>query len=1163
MRHFIIMLSVLTSAVVIQAASPDAPTNLHVIDSYEQLGIDTDAPRFGWKINDTDRGEVQTAYQIIVASSQSNINANSGDKWSSGWVSSSKQFGVKYAGSSLASNKRYWYKVQVKDKDGNSSAWSAAASFSTGFLSPSEWDAGTAWIQSDFPDSEVAKCPMFRREFTVSKTIRRATMYICGLGHYELSINGSRIGDHVLDPLWSEYTKTCYYATYDVTGNLMSGNNGIGVMLGSGFYNSFANPRWNYSNTNYGPKKLITELHIEYTDNTVEKIVSNSSWKFTESPITFSSIYGSEDYDARKEQPGWDSAGFNDASWKSAIECSGSGGALVSQFAPPIKVRGILNPISVNGNQYSFESNIAAQVEITVTGTAGSQVKIGPTGYGGYCVYTLKGSGTEMWHPRFTYDFVLSPLTVQTISGSATVQDVKLRYVYNSSDSVGSFACSNDWINKIHKITLEAIKCNMQGTKTDCPHREKLGWTSTIHLMGPSIMYNFDVQNYYAKLTRDCKDAQQANGDVPAVVPYYNPVGSDPVWGSAMVVNPWLIYQNYGDEKPLADNYNAMKAFENQFGDRMISGHWGDWGNPYGRGDSRGTTTIITYYNSNILAQTADLLGNSSDKTYYTNQTTSLMNHYNMTFFNNADYYSWGPSVTNNASQSMQAMALDFGIVPAGKDSNVENFLLWLILNRDNGHLACGETALPSLWRALNKYERNDLAFSMIMQPTAPSYKAFVNDPSIKTLPEFFNDINPNGCHDMLGHVEEWFYSALAGISPEKPGYEELCVKPHAVGDLTSCSASVQTIRGKVASSWTKSPGEFDLNITIPVNSAATACLPKYGNAVIKEGGTIIWQGNAPAGSTAGLSFKNSDSNYVSWTIGSGVYNFTVTGMEPLITIPVPTAPDTASLPPLLNYNEYTNVALSSNGATASASSEYSSSYSTNGAINGNRTSSDWGQGGGWSDNTYNNWPDWIQITFNNTYSLSEIDVFSYSESSSQPTLEMLGGELSAFDVQYWDGSNWITVPDGSVSGNFNVWKRFPLASAITTDKIRVMVNYGLNGDYVRMMEVEAWAAGQTGNQKQSLAVAAPKCFELTGIFPNPFSGAARIQFGVPAGQKREMSLMLYDIEGRLVQTLVKGNLKPGYHTAAFNGRGLVNGVYFCRMRAPGFEKSIKLLLCK
>ncbi|MFH0918845.1 MAG: discoidin domain-containing protein [Fibrobacterota bacterium] len=275
------------------------------------------------------------------------------------------------------------------------------------------------------------------------------------------------------------------------------------------------------------------------------------------------------------------------------------------------------------------------------------------------------------------------------------------------------------------------------------------------------------------------------------------------------------------------------------------------------------------------------------------------------------------------------------------------------------------------------------------------------------------------------------------------------------------------------------------------------------------------------------------------------------------------TPPDTTPVDSLLDYASYTNVALASHGATASASSQYSLSFPAAGVINGNRTSSDWGMGGGWNDATLSVWPDWIEIDFGSPSDIREIDVFSYGGGSVEPTLTALGGELSAFDVQYWNDTIWTAVPNGNVSGSAFLWNRISLPSGITTSKIKVIVNQGSQGDYTRMMEVEAWSPATTKAQQSMLNVPVPGCFELTRVVPNPFSGAARIQFGVPTGQKREMSLQIYDIEGRLVQTLVKGSLQPGHHAAMLNGRGRVNGVYFCRMRAPGFEKSIKLLLCK
>lgn len=1148
---------ILLMCVLSQAASPGAPTGLKVTDSYEQLGLDRAAPRFGWVVNDADRNETQSAYQIIVASSLSNINANTGDMWSSGWVNSLAQTNVAYNGTALSSFTQYWAKVQTKDKDGNISPWSAAATFSTGFLSPSDWDAATSWITSTVPETA---CPMFRKSFTTAKTVRRAMVYICGLGHYELFINGSRIGDHVLDPLWSEYTKTCYYATYDVTANIATGANAMGVTLGNGFYHSFNNSRYDYAITDYGPKKLIAELHIEYTDNSSEKIITDASWKFAKSPVTFSSIYGGEDYDARLEQAGWADAGFNDASWTTAIECSGPGGELVSQSAPPIKVRHVMAPVSAAGNDYSFATNCAGQPEITVNGTAGAVVKIGPTVINGSCYYTLKGGGPETWRPAFYYDFIASPLRVEVISGTATVQDVKLRYVYSASDSVGSFACSDEWINKIHGITLEAIRSNLQAVLTDCPHREKLGWLEVAELMGPSIMYSFDVANLWDKIARDCRDCQSVGGSVPATVPNYLHMGGDNAWSSSIVICPWLVYQYYGATRTIEDGYSAMKAYDNTLGDKIIGCGWGDWGSP-AISDCRGPETGISYYDSKIMAQSAALLGNTTDQVSYSAQTQRIADHYNYAFLNGSGYYWWGSSPTAHSSQAIQAVALDYGIAPVEKKASIENQLLWLITARDNNHLGCGEIGLPSLWRALNRMEENELAYTLIMQPTPPGFRAFFNSPDTKTLPEFFGNGGRGSCHAMLGHVEEWFYSALAGIADVKPGYEEFRIEPHVVGGMTVCSASVMTVRGLVSSRWVKSAGEFDLNVTIPVNSFATVALPKWEGMTIRENGTAIWQSGAPTGSVAGLAFKDSAGAHVSWTAGSGNYSFVLTGTEPAVTPPSPAAPDTVTPDPLINYNDYTNVALAANGAAATASTQIAGSYPASGTINGNRTSSDWGAGGGWNDNSPNNWPDWIEVAFDDTYSIHEIDVFSYGSGSSEPVFLALGGQLSAFDVEYRDGSNWLPAPGGNVTANFLLWNRISIPGGVSTDKIRVTVRYGLGGDYVRMAEIEAWSPGATGIHKPALATPLPGSLELTGVFPNPFSGAASVRFGVPAGFKGNIAISLYDIRGRLACKLVDAPFKPGFHVAGISKQAA--GLYFCRMKATGFEKTMAILNCK
>ena len=485
--------------------------------------------------------------------------------------------------------------------------------------------------------------PLLRREFDVPKPVLRALVSVCGLGHYELHLNGARVGDSVLDPGWTDYRKTCLYSTHDVTELLRRGSNCFGAMLGNGMFHERGERFWKFIGS-FGSPQMILRMQIDFVDGTVTAIVSDAAWRVAPGPITLSSIFGGEDYDARLERPGWDRPGFDDTAWPVVTVTEGPGGRLVAQSAPPIKVMETFSPIHVSEPApgvfvYDLGQSFSGRPEITVRGQAGTTVRITPAevldakgladqrGSGGPCfyTYTLRGEGLETWHPRFTY-YGFRWLQVE----GAVPDKVEGQFIRCSANRAGSFACSDDLFNRIHQLVDWAIGSNLQSIVTDCPHREKLGWLEIAHLMAPSTLYTYDAASLFAKVARDTTESQLASGLVPTTAPEYcvfcESFRDSPEWGSAAVVLPWLLHQWYGDTRVLAEGYPTMKRYVDYLTTRatvhIIAQGLGDWGDFPSVEEHMGwaqmtplslTGTAIYFHDAAILARAASFLGKPED----------------------------------------------------------------------------------------------------------------------------------------------------------------------------------------------------------------------------------------------------------------------------------------------------------------------------------------------------------------------------------------------------------------------------------------------------------------------------------------------------------------------------------------------------------------------
>ncbi len=584
---------------------------------------------------------MQSAYQVLVATRSELLAEQAADLWDSGRVKSDQSCYLPYAGKPLQSSHRYYWKVRIWDERDTVADWSQPASFVTGLMSVDDWQA--KWITMDRTDQDPL--PIFRRRVEIAQPVTQAVIHICGLGQYELRLNGQRVGNRQMDPGWTNYRRTCLYSSYDVTKQLFPGDNVIGVMLGNGMYN-VPGGRYVKFTGSFGPPKLICQLHVTLADGSMQVITSDAQWKCAGGPITFSCIYGGEDYDARREQAGWDTPGFDDAKWQTAIECQGPGGQLVPQTAPPIEVADTLHAINFTRlDDGSYEAdcgiNLSARPLIKIKGPAGAQVTVttaeqrGKPWPGHSYTYTLKGSGEEDFTPRFTYfsfqylyiSGAVRPGDANSDTSVPVLLEVGSEFLTSSAPSAGAFQCSNTLLNDIDAMITRSVRSNLQSVLTDCPHREKLGWLEVSHLMGPSIFYRYDAQRLYRKICRDTTESQLDSGLVPDIAPEYTRFQEgffeSAEWGSASVQIPWLLYRWYGDQQILSQQYDTMARYVRYLAqtcnDKGLAkpglGDWYDWTPETGhRGASQLTpaelpATAMLYDNARILSCVAQMQG--------------------------------------------------------------------------------------------------------------------------------------------------------------------------------------------------------------------------------------------------------------------------------------------------------------------------------------------------------------------------------------------------------------------------------------------------------------------------------------------------------------------------------------------------------------------------
>jgi len=908
----------------------------------EPLVIGTRRPRLSWEVPLEGRNRRQTAYRILVARSRALLEPGKADLWDSGKVDSSQSLNIDYAGAPLDSNMDCWWCIKVWDEAGKEGDFSAPRYFGTPLFEASDWQA--QWIgmgaadepftdPGTFQQERVAaavqaiepepRAPMLRKDFRLARPVRRARAFVCGLGLFELRLNGRQVGEDVLATPRTDFRKRVLYSTYDITSQLQEGANTVGVMLGNGWFNG-QKKYWGWQMQWYGSTRALVQLEIEFTDGTRQQVASDDTWRGDWSPITFNCLYDGERYDARLEQPGWDAPGFDAAAWRAVNRVAAPGGHLAPVTHEQERIVETIRPVSVQEPSpgvfvFDLGVNITGWVRLRASGgTAGETVTLrygearhangalDTASNGKACQadrYTFKDGGEAIHEPRFTFhgfQFV----EVTGYPGTPDLDSLTGCFASTAVARTGTFECGHDLINRTHCCTLQSQLCNIQmGVPTDDTQRpERLGWGADAWGTAREALYNLWMPRVYQKWIADFRDQQDDSGMVGMIAPQAG-AEEDLVWSAAFVLIPWWQYLHSGDRRILAENYPALQrylAFMRKTGVKEVGtatsaeviarilwrcgkngrlpaeadrGHLqiSQWGDHLSTSEGFAArcnlplsiATAFYYLQVTVMAQIATVLGHADDADRYLALAEEIKAAFNARFLDRAlGYYDTG-------TQAAQAWPLVFGLVPDDMQPVVARYLTRQV-GTVQRHLTTGYAGTKYLIEALSMHGHDDLVWKLATATEYPSW-GYMLRLDRTTSCERWDGESGSFNHAPLGAaIDEWFYWGLAGIRPDVsgPGFEKIIIKPYLPDDLPWVKASLQTPRGTVAAGWNRDGDAVALTATIPANCTATVHIPAADPATIREGGQAAAQAE-------GVTWLATDNGTSVFMTGSGQYVFT------------------------------------------------------------------------------------------------------------------------------------------------------------------------------------------------------------------------------------------------------------------------------------------------
>jgi alpha-L-rhamnosidase len=839
----------------------------------QPIGVDHATPRLSWTLTSDVRGQKQTAYRILVATTPNVLNDDRGDLWDTGKVESSQNVNIPYAGKELASGQRCHWKAMVWDKDGEPSAWSDPALWEMALLAANDWHA--KWINDGkpLPEDDAGfyqddPAPLFRKEFEAAKEVARARLYISALGYIEARLNGGIVGDQHLDPIWTLPNKRVFYSVLDVTERIEPGDNCLGVSLGNGWYNPLPLRMWGRVNLReripVGRPQFIAQLVIEYADGSRSTVVSDDTWKVAAGPILRNSIYLGEKVDARRRIAGWDRPEFEDCQWRFAATASPPAGELQARPLPPIRVTAKVEPVRITepasgayvvdmgqnfGGWASYTFDVPAGTEIKMrygellhedgtlnpmTSVCGQIKRRNPPGDGSPAVawqediYIARGGGPETYTPQFTFH-AFRYVEITGLPRRPKLDDVVGLRMNSAVEPVGSFSCSNEAFNRIQNMCQWTFLSNIFGVQSDCPHRERFGYGGDIMTSSDAFILNFDMSTFYAKAARDWQDSALEDGmltdTAPSVGIQYCGVG----WAMAHPHLQTQLYRYYGDRRIIEDQYATAKRWlelvRAQYPDHIVTRGLHDH-EALQKEKSPPMVTPLYCESARMLSRLADILGKNEESKEYAQLAADIRQAYVSKFL------AAGTGVVASGIQGAQAFALQLNMLPENERPAALAHLIKDITETQNGQLTTGIFGTRYMLETLCREGRADVAYDLVDREEFPGWRHMLAG-GATTLWEHwqFSDNTYSHNHPMFGSVSQWFYNWLGGIQPTEDavGFDHIRFEPQFLANLNWVNCSHRSIRGTISCNWRRQAGSVAIELQVPVNTTAVLVLPTSG----------------------------------------------------------------------------------------------------------------------------------------------------------------------------------------------------------------------------------------------------------------------------------------------------------------------------------------------
>lgn len=875
------------------------------------LAVDTLRPRLSWILKSDLRGERSTQCHILVASSTDLLNRNEGDLWDA-TLRNSESINVEYMGRPLSSGMVCWWKVQPYDKNGAAGPWSQPSHWEMGLLTPSDWQA--KWIgdgksnpanDADFYKPDPA--PLFRKEFRIPGVPVRARLAISGLGYYEARLNGRRIGDELLAPAWTNYARRVCYTVYDVTNEVRSGANCLGVTLGNGWYNPLPLRMFGAYNLRdalpVGRPRFIAQLNLTYADGSSAIVASDGTWSVADGPLQFNSVYLGEIYDARKERTGWDRPSASSSGWRPAALCDPPAGQLESQSQPPIRVTRKLPTRLVTEPKpgvflFDMGQNFAGLVRLTLSAPAGTKVvlrygellykdgtlnpmtsvagqvkgsrrrpdgtleSVGGAGAPPIAwqtdTYITKGKGVETYTPAFTFHgFRYVEVTGLPVSIKPDPQMLVGLRMNSDVERVGFFQCSDSEINRIQQMCDTTFLSNLFSVQSDCPHRERFGYGGDLAATCDTFLMNYDMNRFYAKVVRDFEDAARPDGMLTDTAPYVGIQYCGIAWAFAHPLVQRRLYQYYGDQRLIAEQYPAAQRWldlvDRQYPDHLITTGLSDH-------ESLAPTvapvllTPLYVSTASIVSELAGIAAQSEAGAEGSARLSLLKlagaRDARLAADTLAAYQAKYVSSDGDVgadTQAALAFALEWNVLPESLRRSTAAKLVKQTMTTDGGHVTTGIFGTNYLLDMLSRTGSGEAAYAVVTAKGSPGW-SYMLENGATTLWEHWlgSDNTYSQNHPMFGSVSQWFCQWIGGIAPAKDavGFNKIDIHPLILKALRYSEYRYRSIRGDVMCRWHRtSTNGESYAIDIQIPVGTTAVLDLSESPEFSTGNENIREG--------------------------------------------------------------------------------------------------------------------------------------------------------------------------------------------------------------------------------------------------------------------------------------------------------------------------------